>query len=215
MNKKQKAAEIKKTLNNLFPAPTIPLQHSSPYTLLIAVLLSAQCTDERVNQVSPFLFASANTPEKMIQLSIADIEEMIRPCGIYRQKAKAIWELSKMLIEQFQGQVPRDLLSLESLPGVGHKTASVIQIQAFSIPAFPVDTHIHRCAKRWGLSSGKNVLQTEQDLKKLFCKRDWGKLHLQIIYYARKYCRARGHKDENCLICKQIKGSRLDPSSGP
>ncbi len=212
---KTKSSRNPKDFRYFFPAPTIPLKHFSPYTLLIAVLLSAQCTDERVNQITPFLFARANTPEKMIQLSTSDIEEIIRPCGIYRQKAKAIWELSKMLIEQFQGQVPQDLPSLESLPGVGHKTASVVQIQAFSTPAFPVDTHIHRCAKRWGLSSGETVLHTEQDLKKLFPKQDWGKLHLQIIYYARKYCPARGHKEENCPICKQLKGSKLAPSSGP
>jgi endonuclease-3 len=205
MKKQQKAKEIQKILNTLFPNPSIPLHHSSSFTLLIAVLLSAQCTDNRVNQITPFLFAKANTPEKMGQLSIAEIEEIIHSCGLYKQKAQAIWNLSKILVEQFQGQVPETLSELESLPGVGHKTASVVQIQAFSKPAFPVDTHIHRCAKRWGLSSGKNVKQTEKDLKKLFLEQDWGTLHLQIIYYARQYCPARGHKEEHCPICRTIK----------
>lgn len=215
MNKKQRAQEIQKILNALFPSPAIPLHHSSPFTLLIAVLLSAQCTDIRVNQISPQLFIKADTPQKMIELSVLEIEEIIRPCGLYKQKAKAIWELSKILIEKFQGQVPSNIADLESLPGVGHKTASVVQIQAFSKPAFPVDTHIHRCAQRWGLSSGKNVVQTEQDLKKLFLEQDWGKIHLQIIYYARQYCPARGHKENDCPICNQIKGSKRVPLSAP
>lgn len=215
MKKKQRAEEIQKILDSLFPSPEIPLKHSSPFTLLIAVLLSAQCTDKRVNQITPFLFAKADTAQKMIELSTTEIEEIIRPCGLYKQKAKAIWELSKMLINQFQGLVPKDLASLESLPGVGHKTASVVQIQAFSKPAFPVDTHIHRCAKRWGLSLGKNVVQTEGDLKKLFPEQAWGKIHLQIIYYAREYCPARGHKDNFCPICKLIKDSKRVPTSAP
>ncbi len=211
MRKKQKAQEIQKILDTLFPSPLIPLEHSSPFTLLIAVLLSAQCTDKRVNLITPLLFAKANTPEKMVELSIGEIEEIIRTCGLYKQKAQAIWKLSKILIEQFQGQVPQNLSELKSLPGVGHKTASVVQIQAFCKPAFPVDTHIHRCAKRWGLSLGKNVEQTERDLKKLFLEQDWGNIHLQIIYYARQYCPARGHKDDTCPICKHIKGLKRAP----
>jgi endonuclease-3 len=201
MNKKEKAKIISEILTRLFPSPEIPLKHSNAFTLLIAVLLSAQCTDARVNLVTPTLFAKADSPEKMITLSIAEIEEIIRPCGFYKNKAKAIWNLSKILVERFEGRVPSDLPSLESLPGVGHKTASVVSIQAFSIPAFPVDTHIHRCGRRWGLSHGKNVEQTEKDLKKIFPKTTWNKIHLQIIYYARAHCPARGHKIENCPIC--------------
>ena len=205
MNKKGKGKIITEILDDLFPSPKIPLKHSNSFTLLIAVLLSAQCTDVRVNEVTPALFAKADTPEKMITLSIAEIEEIIRPCGLYKNKAKAIWNLSKILVEKFDGKVPSDLPSLESLPGVGHKTASVVSIQAFSIPAFPVDTHIHRCAHRWGLSTGKNVEQTEKDLKKVFLKNTWAKIHLQMIYYAREYCPARGHKIENCPICSALK----------
>jgi endonuclease-3 len=215
MKKQQRAQEIQKILNALFPSPEIPLQHTSSFTLLIAVLLSAQCTDKRVNQITPQLFSQADTPQKMIKLSVSEIEDIIRPCGLYKQKAKAIWELSNILIDKFQGQVPQNLLDLESLPGVGHKTASVVQTQAFSIPAFPVDTHIHRCAERWGLSSGKTVEQTEKDLKKLFPEQTWGKIHLQIIYYAREYCPARGHKDDACPICKQIKGLKHVLRSDP
>ena len=203
MSKKGKV--ITEILDDLFPSPKIPLKHSNSFTLLIAVLLSAQCTDVRVNEVTPALFAKADTPEKMIALSIAEIEEIIRPCGLFKNKAKAIWNLSKILVEKFDGKVPSDLPSLESLPGVGHKTASVVSIQAFSIPAFPVDTHIHRCAHRWGLSTGKNVEQTEKDLKKVFPKNTWAKIHLQMIYYAREYCPARGHKIENCPICSALK----------
>ena len=204
MSLKKRTQKITTLLDELFPSPSIPLKHSNPFTLLIAVLLSAQCTDVRVNQVTPLLFAKADTPEKMKNLPLFEIEEIIRPCGIFRNKAKAIQSLSRILVEKFQGIVPQDFSSLESLPGVGHKTASVVLIQAFSLPAFPVDTHIHRCAERWGLSDGKNVEKTEEDLKKTFPKEFWGKIHLQIIYYARQYCPARGHKKENCPICQSL-----------
>lgn len=201
MKKTEKALAIKKILDKLYPDPAIPLKHSSPYTLLIAVLLSAQCRDERVNKITPLLFKKANTPQKMILLSVQEIEAIIRPCGLAPRKAKAIHELSKILIEEYSGKVPKNLEALETLPGVGHKTASVVMIQAFDTPAFPVDTHIHRLAQRWGLSSGKNVVQTEKDLKKFYPENTWAKLHLQIIYYGREYCPARGHKVENCPIC--------------
>jgi len=200
---------VKEILDSLFPHPEIPLKHSSPYTLLIAVLLSAQSTDKRVNEVTPHLFQLADTPEKMSQLTVEQILKVIRPCGLGPTKARAIHKLSKILVQKYKGKVPKTLKELESLPGVGHKTASVVMIQAFHKPAFPVDTHIHRCAKRWGLSSGKNVKTTEEDLKRLFPKKDWNKLHLQIIYYARKYCPARNHKIPECPICSRLqeKGS--------
>jgi endonuclease-3 len=204
MDKKKKAEKIRTILERLYPSPEIPLQHSDPYTLLIAVLLSAQCTDERVNKVTPELFALADCPEKMVKLDMEEIIEIIRPCGLFSTKGKAIWNLSKRLIEEFGGQVPESFEALESLPGVGHKTASVVMSQAFHHPAFPVDTHIHRCAKRWGLSEGKNVVQTEEDLKRLFPKKCWNKLHLQIIYFAREYCPARGHEKELCPICSWL-----------
>ncbi|MBS0620723.1 MAG: endonuclease III [Verrucomicrobia bacterium] len=199
MHRKVKA--ISQILDTLFPSPGIPLEHTDPYTLLIAVLLSAQCTDARVNQVTPALFAKAKTPREMLELTIPEIAAIIRPCGLSNTKARAIWNLSKILMEKHRGKVPASLAALEKLPGVGHKTASVVLSQAFRKPAFPVDTHIHRCAKRWGLSSGKNVVQTEKDLKQLFPKKNWNKVHLQIIHYARAYCPARGHKVENCPIC--------------
>ncbi|MCB1119644.1 MAG: endonuclease III [Chlamydiia bacterium] len=195
---------IAKILDHYFPDPPIPLQHSCPYTLLIAVLLSAQCTDARVNQVTPHLFARANTPEKMIQLTIDEIREIIHSCGLSPQKSKAIWHLSKILVEEHGSQVPESFEALEALPGVGHKTASVVMAQAFCHPAFPVDTHIHRCAKRWGLSEGKNVAQVEKDLKRLFPKKEWIKLHLQIIYFARTFCPARNHNLEACPICSNL-----------
>ncbi len=201
MLKKEKADKIRRILTKLFPNPSIPLHHSDAYTLLIAVLLSAQCTDVRVNKITPILFGKAKSPDEMIKLTIAEIEEIIRPCGLATRKAKAIWELSKILLEKHHGKVPHSFAHLESLPGVGHKTASVLMAQAFGVPSFPVDTHIHRCAKRWGLSSGKNVEQTEKDLKRLFSKRYWNKLHLQIIYFARTYCPARNHIQETCPIC--------------
>ncbi len=197
-----RAKKVSEILNQLFPTPEIPLLHTSPFTLLIAVLLSAQCTDLRVNQVTPALFSKANTPEKMILLSLFEIENIIRPCGIYKNKAKAIWALSKILVEKFKGEVPSNLEDLESLPGVGHKTASVVLIQAFQKPAFPVDTHIHRCAERWKISNGKSVEKTEEDLKKLFPKDSWAQIHLQMIYYARKFCPARGHIEAKCPLCK-------------
>lgn len=201
MNKKDRAKQIQQILEELFPAPSIPLKHRDPFTLLIAVLLSAQSTDARVNQITPMLFAKAVTPKEMIALSIDEIAQIIRPCGLSNTKAKAIWNLSKQLLENHLGKVPASFEALEKLPGVGHKTASVVMSQAFHEPAFPVDTHIHRCAKRWGLSSGKNVVQTEKDLKALFPKNTWNKLHLQIIYFARKYCPARGHHKDECPIC--------------
>ena len=201
---KKKAQEIQHILDKLFPHPTIPLAHIDPYTLLIAVLLSAQCTDVRVNQVTPHLFAKASTPKAMIALCIEEIAAIIRPCGLSNTKAKAIWGLSQLLLSKHQGKVPASFAALEKLPGVGHKTASVVMAQAFHKPAFPVDTHIHRCAKRWGLSSGKNVKQTEKDLKNLFPKKSWIKLHLQIIYFARQYCPALKHKIEKCPICQKM-----------
>lgn len=204
MKKQEKAVKIGKILHSLYPAPAIPLSHTSPYTLLIAVLLSAQCTDARVNQITPKLFKRASTPEEMVKLTPEEIEEIIRPCGLSPRKSKAIWELSKIIIEQYAGEVPNTFEQLEEFPGVGHKTASVVMSQAFHTPAFPVDTHIHRCAKRWGLTRGKTVVETERDLKKLFPEKQWNRLHLQIIYFAREYCQARGHKVELCPICSVI-----------
>ncbi len=201
MNKKEKALKIRNILQKLYPEPAIPLEHIDPYTLLIAVLLSAQCTDARVNKITPLLFKKAQTPQEMIQLKISEIEEIIRPCGLAPRKAKGIWELSKIIIDKYDGKVPDTFQGLEALPCVGHKTASVVMAQAFKQPAFPIDTHIHRCAHRWGLSSGKTVEQTEKDLKKLFKKTDWNKLHLQIIYFAREYCPARCHDVTHCPIC--------------
>lgn len=204
MNKREKAEKICHILQKLYPAPHVPLHHTDNYTLLIAVLLSAQCTDARVNMVTPNLFAKASTPLQMIQLSIPEITAIIRSCGLSSRKAEAIWNLSKMLVEKYNGEVPCTFVQLEELPGVGHKTASVVMAQGFGHPAFPVDTHIHRCAKRWGLSSGKNVKQTEADLKKLFPKEKWIHVHLQIIYFAREYCQARLHRPEHCPICSWI-----------
>lgn len=204
MNKKEKAKLIAKILDEYFPVTPIPLSHKDPYTLLIAVLLSAQSTDARVNQVTPALFAKASTPQEMVRLTVDEIKEIIRPCGLAPTKSKAIWNLSQDLIKKFKGEVPKSFKGLESLPGVGHKTASVVMTQAFDYPAFPVDTHIHRCAKRWGLSSGKNVVTTEKDLKKLFPRKSWKKIHLQIIYFARKYCPARAHNSKKCPICSSI-----------
>lgn len=204
MKKKEKAEKIRKILNELYPEPPIPLHHSDKYTLLIAVILSAQCTDARVNKITPQLFARAHTPQQMIKLSVSEIEDIIRPCGLAPRKARAIWELSHLLIERHAGSVPASFEELEDLPGVGHKTASVVMSQAFHKPAFPVDTHIHRCAKRWQLSSGKNVKQTEKDLKRLFLKKWWNRVHLQIIYFAREHCPARGHNPMNCPICSWI-----------
>jgi endonuclease III len=201
MTKKQKAKHIAEILEKHYPETPVPLEHDSAYTLLIAVLLSAQCTDERVNKVTPFLFAKADTPQDMILLSVDDIREIIKPCGLSPKKSKAIYDLSHILINDYQGNVPNTFEDLERLPGVGHKTASVVMSQWFGVPAFPVDTHIHRLAWRWGLSEAKNVVQTEADLKKLFPKNLWNKLHLQIIFYGRQFCPARTHKIENCEIC--------------
>lgn len=204
MNRKKRAILVQKILSDYFPSPSITLQFSSNYTLLIAVILSAQCTDARVNQVTPVLFAKASTPEQMITLSIETIAKIIRPCGLFNFKAKSIHTLSQILLDTYNGQVPSSRESLEKLPGVGRKTASVILAQAFNIPAFPVDTHIHRCAKRWGLSSGKSVLQTELDLTSVFPKKDWNVLHLQMIYYAREFCTAKKHELRKCTICSQL-----------
>jgi endonuclease-3 len=201
MTRKEKAADIAKILDKLYPETPVPLDHTDSYTLLVAVLLSAQCTDVRVNQVTPHLFALADNPHDMAQQSVESIQEIIRPCGLSPQKSKAIHRLSEMLLEEHAGQVPASFEALERLPGVGHKTASVVMAQAFGVPAFPVDTHIHRLAYRWGLSTGKSVEKTETDLKKVFFRDTWNKLHLQIIFFGREYCPARGHKPEACPIC--------------
>ncbi|HNA62488.1 MAG TPA: endonuclease III [Rhabdochlamydiaceae bacterium] len=199
---------IQKILNDHFPNPEIPLNHTDPYTLLIAVVLSARNTDAKVNQITPLLFALASTPEQMINLSIEEIQKIIKPCGLSPTKAKNIWHLSKILLDKYKGKVPASFEALEALPGVGHKTASVVMAQAFHKAAFPIDTHIFRCAHRWGLSRGKTVEKVEKDLKKLFPKKDWIKIHLQIIHFARKYCPARGQHN-NCPICSIIKNQSL------
>jgi endonuclease III len=201
MNKKQKAEEIANILETLYPNPPIPLLHHDPFTLLIAVLLSAQCTDARVNKITPILFDRAPAVFAMKELSLEEIAAIIRPCGLAPAKSKAIYNLSRILIENFNAEVPASFEDLESLPGVGHKTASVVMSQAFGVEAFPVDTHIHRLAYRWLLSTGKNVTQTEKDLKHIFPIEKWNDLHLQMIYFGREHCPARGHKPENCPIC--------------
>lgn len=204
MTASEKAKTVLKILNRKYPDPPIPLVHKDAYTLLIAVLLSAQCTDERVNQVTPFLFSKADTPEKMIKLSVDEIREIIRPCGLSPQKSKAIHRLSEILMEKHKGKVPNTFEDLEELPGVGHKTASVVMSQAFGVPAFPVDTHIHRLAQRWGFAKGKNVVETEQAFKKAFPEKVWNKLHLQIIYYGREFCQARKCHGLECEICQAL-----------
>ena len=204
MNKKEKVAFVIDTLEKLFPETPVPLDHKDPYTLLIAVLLSAQSTDARVNTITPILFEKADTPHEMIKMSIDEIKEIIRPVGLSPMKSKGIWELSHILINEHNGKVPADMDALERLPAVGHKTASVVMSQAFDIPAFPVDTHIHRLMYRWNLSNGKNVVQTEKDAKRLFPKSLWNKLHLQIIFYGRAYSPARGWKLENDIITQTI-----------
>jgi|TARA_B100000965_G_scaffold72976_1_gene57574 endonuclease-3 len=204
LDKKNKVIYIIQELENLFPKVPIPLNHKDPYTLLIAVLLSAQCTDERVNKITPQLFKRANNPYEMVKLSVSEIKEIIKPCGLSPMKSKGIYGLSKIIIEKHEGNVPKSFEDLEELPGVGHKTASVVMSQAFGVPAFPVDTHIHRLMYRWGLSNGANVKQTEKDAKRLFPIKKWNKLHLQIIYYARKYSPARGWNIENDIITKKI-----------
>ena len=204
MDKKNKVKYLIKELENLFPEVPVPLNHKDPYTLLIAVLLSAQCTDERVNQITPNLFKKADNPYDMINLTIEEIKEIIRPCGLSPMKSKGIYGLSKIIIEKHNGLVPKTFEDLEELPGVGHKTASVVMSQAFGFPAFPVDTHIHRLMYRWGLSNGSNVKQTEKDAKRIFPQEKWNKLHLQIIFYARQYSPARGWDINKDIITKKI-----------
>jgi len=201
VKREEKAARAQAILDELYPEVAAPLAHRDPYGLLVAVLLSAQCTDVRVNQVTPKLFARARTPEEMMRLDVGEIREIIRPCGLSPQKSRAIASLSRDIVRKHGGRVPDTFEELEALRGVGHKTASVVMSQAFGRPAFPVDTHIHRLAKRWGLSRGKNVEQTERDLKKLYPPESWGRLHLQIIYFGREYCPARGHDFAACPIC--------------
>lgn len=203
MSKKTIVTQIIKILEDLYPDTPIPLKHNDPYTLLIAVLLSAQCTDERVNKISPTLFNQADNPFDMIKMSVEEIEQIIRSCGLAPRKSKAISSLSQILVNKYDGNVPSTLDELEALPGVGHKTASVVVSQAFGKDAFPVDTHIHRLAHRWGLSNGKNVEQTEKDLKRLIPQELWNKLHLQIIYFGREHCPARGHNLLKCPICSK------------
>lgn len=211
MLKKERADYIMGRLEELYPETPIPLDHSNPFTLLVAVLLSAQCTDARVNLVTPALFSKADSARKMVRLSIEEIDAIVRPCGLAPRKATAIRGLSDILIEKHGGEVPDDFEALEALPGVGHKTASVVMSQAFGVPAFPVDTHIHRLAQRWKLTSGKNVQTTESDLKKLFPSGHWNKLHLQIIFYGREHCTARGCDGTKCEICRTLFPRRRTP----
>ena len=206
--KKDRADFVMNRLNELYPKTPIPLKHRNKYELLIAVLLSAQCTDERVNRVTPDLFAIADNPKQMMDTAIEDIYSIIRPCGLAEQKSKNISALSKILVEEYSSEVPDNFISLENLPGVGHKTASVVMSQGFGHPAFPVDTHIHRLAQRWGLTKGRNVKETERDLKKIFPEDSWNKLHLQMIFYGRSYCTARGCDGTVCEICKKCYPNR-------
>ena len=208
MLKAERVLYIRETLAELYPETPIPLDHRNAYTLLIAVLLSAQCTDERVNQVTPALFDLAEDPYAMAKVSVEQIREIIKPCGLSPRKSKAIAGLSQILIEKHEGEVPQNFADLEELPGVGHKTASVVMAQAFGVPAFPVDTHIHRIAQRWKLTSGKNVEQTEKDLKRLFPAEEWNKLHLRIIFYGREYCSARACDGRDCFMCQKMFPSR-------
>ena len=202
MKRIEKAQEVSRILNRIYRKVPIPLKHKNKFELVVAVLLSAQCTDERVNQVTPSLFKKANTALKMTKVPKKTIYNIIRPCGLAPQKSKAIFELSRILVKKFKGKVPESFEELEKLPGVGHKTASVVMSQGFGHPAFPVDTHIHRLSQRWGLTNGKNVIQTEKDLKDLFPKKSWNKLHLQIIFYGREFCQARSCYGLECEICK-------------
>ena len=211
MNKEERFIYINKELEKLYPETPIPLDHHSTYTLLVAVLLSAQCTDVRVNQVTPALFSLADTPFDMALIKPSKIRKIIKPCGLSPKKSKAIAELSKILCKEYKGEVPESFEALEALPGVGHKTASVVMSQGFNHPAFPVDTHIHRLAQRWRLSKGKNVKQTEIDLKKGFPMDDWNRLHLRIIYYGREHCTARGCDGRVCVICSEINKGRKSP----
>jgi endonuclease-3 len=208
MTRQEKADRIGVILDRLLPMPPIPLEHVDPFTLLVAVVLSAQCTDERVNATTPLLFARASTPAGMVKLQVPEIREIIKPCGLSPAKSKALHGLSQILLERHGGQVPKDFEALEALPGVGHKTASVVMSHAFGVPAFPVDTHIHRLAARWGLSSGKNVVQTERDLKAVFPEDEWIRRHLQIIYFGRQYCPARSHDFAQCPICSWAASKR-------
>ena len=211
MKKQERVNYIISFLESLYPETPVPLSNRNHFELLVAVLLSAQCTDVRVNQVTPKLFSLADNPLSMSKISIDDIYKIIRPCGLAPQKSKAISNLSKILITKHDGNVPSNFESLEALPGVGHKTASVVMSQGFGYPAFPIDTHIHRLAQRWGLTNGKNVTQTEKDLKKLFPEKLWNKLHLQIIFYGREYCTARGCNGTICKICKTCYPKRVNP----
>ena len=211
MKKTEKTQKILKILNRIYKKVPIPLNHKNKFELVVAVLLSAQCTDERVNQVTPMLFKKANTAHKMIKVSKNTIYKIIRPCGLAPQKSKAIFELSRILVKKFKGKVPESFEELEKLPGVGHKTASVVMSQGFGHPAFPVDTHIHRLAQRWGLTNGKNVVQTEKDLKNLFPKKSWNKLHLQIIFWGREFCTARSCYRLECKICRTCYPDRKKP----
>ena len=211
MTRAQRAHRIAAVLAELYPETPIPLDHRDPYTLLIAVLLSAQCTDARVNLITPALFARAATPEAMRLVPVAEIRDLIRPCGLSPRKAQAISDLSRILVEQHGGKVPQSFEALEALPGVGHKTASVVMAQAFGVPAFPVDTHIHRLAQRWKLTNGKSVAQTEADLKKLFPRQDWNQLHLRFIFYGREYCSARGCQGHTCPLCRELFPHRTSP----
>lgn len=211
MTKAERAAHIDHRLAELYPETPVPLDHRDPFTLLVAVLLSAQCTDVRVNQVTPALFELADTPEKMMRVAVDSIRAIIRPCGLSPRKSQAISGLSKILVESHGSEVPQDFTALEALPGVGHKTASVVMSQAFGVPAFPVDTHIHRIAQRWKLTSGKNVVQTELDLKKAFPRERWNSLHLQIIFYGREHCTARGCDGTVCLLCRELFPRRRKP----
>lgn len=211
MLKQERANYILNELEARYPETPIPLEHKDPYTLLVAVLLSAQCTDERVNKITPDLWKLADNPFDMAKVEVEKIQAIIRPCGLSPRKSKAISELSRILIEKCDGVVPDDMDALEELPGVGHKTASVVMSQAFGVPAFAVDTHIHRCAQRWGLTNGKSVVQTEKDLKRLFPRDRWNKLHLQIIYYGREHCSARGCDGTVCPICTHCYRNRKKP----
>lgn len=204
MTRKEKAEFVLHKLSELYPRTTIPLDHEDPYTLLVAVVLSAQCTDKKVNEITPLLFAKARSPQQMMKLSVEEIQDIIRPCGLSPMKSKGIHGLSKIIVEEHGGKVPQTFEALEALPAVGHKTASVVMSQAFGFPAFPVDTHIHRLAYRWTLSTGKSVEHTEADLKKLFPENTWNVLHLRIIFFGREYCPAKGHDPRKCPICKEI-----------
>ena len=208
MRKQERVKIILKELKDLYPEPPIPLNHNNAFTLLVAVVLSAQSTDKKVNELTKYLFSKADTPEKMKKLGISNIYQHIKQLGLSSQKSKNVYNLSSILIEKFNSQVPNTFEELESLPGVGHKTASVVISQIFNIPAFPVDTHIHRLAQRWGLTSGKNVIQTEKDLKRLFPKSEWNNLHLQIIFYGREYCTARGCDGTKCNLCRKLYPNR-------